>query len=176
MAAHKPATRRSIKSHAQTLAQLAHQVEWLRVFFLTVLPVYGFWQIHHTPLLPLTTMWALFMYAVTGIGITAGYHRLWAHCSYSATFSLRLFLALAGTGALQGSIRWWSSRHRSHHRYTDTELDPYSVNKGFLHAHVGWMVWKRAKTSVGSVDIRDLRNVRTAKTRSFISLILRTPL
>jgi hypothetical protein len=41
-------------------------------------------------------------------GITAGYHRLWAHKSYLATRPLELFLALFGGGAIEGSIRWWS--------------------------------------------------------------------
>lgn len=68
--------------------------------------------------------------------ITAGYHRLWSHTSYSATLPLRIFLAAFGAGAIEGSIRWWSRDHRAHHRYTDTDKDPYSVRKGLWYSHV----------------------------------------
>jgi stearoyl-CoA desaturase (Delta-9 desaturase) len=75
-----------------------------------------------------------------------------------ATRPLELFLALFGGGAIEGSIRWWSrdqyvstprsvianTPSRAHHRYTDTTKDPYSVRKGLLYSHVGWMVMKRA--------------------------------
>ena len=39
-----------------------------------------------------------------------------------------------GTGALQGSIKWWSLLHRAHHRYTDTEQDPYNSQRGFFYS------------------------------------------
>lgn len=64
-----------------------------------------------------------------GLGITAGYHRLWAHTSYSASVPLRIWLAAVGGGAVEGSVRWWARDHRAHHRYTDTDKDPYSVRK-----------------------------------------------
>ena len=51
-----------------------------------------------------------------GLGITAGYHRLWAHRAYNASMPLQYFLALGGSGAVEGSIRWWSRGHRAHHR------------------------------------------------------------
>ena len=59
-----------------------------------------------------------------------GYHRLWAHRSYNAAPALQYVLAMWGTGAVQGSIKWWSRGHRAHHRYTDTELDPYNAHEG----------------------------------------------
>jgi stearoyl-CoA desaturase (delta-9 desaturase) len=66
-----------------------------------------------------------------GVGITAGYHRLWAHGCYNASKPLEYFFAMAGTGAVQGSIKWWSRGHCAHHCYTETELDPYDARKGF---------------------------------------------
>ena len=41
-----------------------------------------------------------------------------AHTSYSATLPLRVFLALVGGGAVEGSVRWWARDHRAHHRYS----------------------------------------------------------
>jgi stearoyl-CoA desaturase (delta-9 desaturase) len=88
-------------------------------------------------------------------GITAGYHRLWAHRSYNASKPLQYILALAGAGAVEGSIKWWSRGHRAHHRYTDTDLDPYNAHKGFWYAHIGWMLIK-PRRKPGVADISDL--------------------
>ena len=99
---------------------------------------------------------AVIYYFATGLGITAGYHRLWAHTSYSATWPLRVFLAAVGGGAVEGSVRWWARDHRAHHRYTDTEKDPYSVRKGLLYSHFGWMLMKQNPKRIGRTDISDL--------------------
>jgi stearoyl-CoA desaturase (delta-9 desaturase) len=69
---------------------------------------------------------------------------------------LRIWLAAFGGGAIENSIRIWSADHRAHHRYTDTNRDPYSVHKGLLHAHIGWLVFKPDPVNVGLVDVRDL--------------------
>ena len=87
---------------------------------------------------------------------TSGYHRLWSHTSYRASNCLKVFLALGGAGAGEGSIRWWARNHRAHHRYTDTNLDPYSVNKGLLYSHMGWLIMKQNPKRIGRVDISDL--------------------
>lgn len=52
------------------------------------------------------------MYALTGLGITVGYHRLWSHRAYKAIFPYRVWWAFWGAGAMQGSILWWSRLHR----------------------------------------------------------------
>lgn len=95
-------------------------------------------------------------YFNTGLGITAGYHRLWAHRCYKACLPLRIYLAAVGAGAMEGSARWWSKGHRAHHRYTDTEKDPYSVRKGLLYSHLGWMIIKQNPKRAGRTDITDL--------------------
>ena len=69
---------------------------------------------------------------------------------------LRIFLAAVGAGAVEGSIRWWARDHRAHHRYTDTDKDPYSVRKGLLYSHFGWMVMKQNPKRLGRTDISDL--------------------
>jgi fatty-acid desaturase len=89
------------------------------------------------------------------IGVTAGYHRLWSHRSYRAKLPLRIFLAVIGTISFQGSIKWWVLRHRIHHRFTDTEEDPYSVINGLWHAHIGWLL-KKPKT-YDKMDVIDVR-------------------
>jgi len=109
-----------------------------------------------------TIMLAFVCYYIGGIGITSGYHRLWSHRSYDASFPVKFMLLIAGTGAFEGSVFSWCSDHRAHHRYTDTDKDPYSVNKGFWWAHMGWLLWKREETdpSMGqssTIDISDLQ-------------------
>ncbi|RKO88292.1 hypothetical protein BDK51DRAFT_38036 [Blyttiomyces helicus] len=67
---------------------------------------------------PATKTWIL-TYAIwqlATLGITVGYHRLWSHRAYKATLPLRALLAVMGAMAFQGSIRWWTQRHRLHHR------------------------------------------------------------
>jgi stearoyl-CoA desaturase (delta-9 desaturase) len=115
-------------------------VNWLNVYFIGGIPLIGCIAAAFTPLRWQTALWAVVYYFFTGLGITAGYHRLWAHKSYNARRPLEFFLALTGGGAVEGSIRWWSRDHRAHHRYTDTSKDPYSVRKGLLYSHLGWMV------------------------------------
>lgn len=84
-----------------------------------------------------------------------GYHRLWAHRSYRASPLLGYALALFGTGQGQLSIRWWVKHHRAHHRYVDTDRDPYDARRGFYHTHIGWLL-SYDPSSWGEVDVSDL--------------------
>lgn len=86
----------------------------------------------------------------------AGYHRLWSHKAYKAARPTEIALMLAGSGAVEGSIRWWCRDHRAHHRYVDTPRDPYAVTNGFFYAHIGWMLIKQDKSKIGRADISDL--------------------
>ncbi|KAJ2830916.1 stearoyl-CoA 9-desaturase, partial [Coemansia furcata] len=52
---------------------------------------------------------------LSGLCITAGYHRLWAHRAYKASRPLEVFLAVFGASSIQGSIIWWVQNHRLHH-------------------------------------------------------------
>jgi stearoyl-CoA desaturase (delta-9 desaturase) len=83
--------------------------------------------------------YAVFQAWLNLLGITAGAHRLWAHRSYEAHFLLRCFLAIIQLQSFQGSIRWWSEKHRVHHRFVDSELDPHSSRRGLWWSHCGWL-------------------------------------
>jgi stearoyl-CoA desaturase (Delta-9 desaturase) len=80
-----------------------------------------------------------FMMQATGLAITAGYHRLLSHQSYEASPIVRFLLLCFGAAAFQNSALKWSSDHRYHHRFVDGAGDPYNINKGFFHAHMGWI-------------------------------------
>ncbi|KAF8322280.1 putative stearoyl-CoA desaturase [Clavulina sp. PMI_390] len=91
------------------------------------------------------------------LGITIGYHRLWSHRSFVARRPLRFVLAILGTMGCQGSIKWWCSRHRLHHRYTDDPIhDPYAATLGLMHAHVGWIFRRPVYEKMKFVDRSDL--------------------
>jgi stearoyl-CoA desaturase (delta-9 desaturase) len=77
------------------------------------------------------------------LGITAGAHRLWSHKSYEAAFPVRVVFMLANSAAHQGSIYQWSKDHKMHHKHTDTELDPHSIQYGFWYSHVGWIFFRK---------------------------------
>ncbi|MDC8832329.1 acyl-CoA desaturase [Alteromonas gilva] len=81
------------------------------------------------------------LFFATGMSITAGYHRLWAHKTYDAHPVVKVVLAIGGAMALQNSILHWCSDHRVHHRHVDVnDKDPYSAKKGFWFSHIGWML------------------------------------
>lgn len=84
----------------------------------------------------------LFWY-LSGLGITAGSHRLWAHRSYKAKLPLKVFLMLCNSMALQGPIFEWSRDHRTHHKASETEADPHNAKRGFWFAHIGWVVLRK---------------------------------
>jgi stearoyl-CoA desaturase (delta-9 desaturase) len=103
-----------------------------------------------------------------------GYHRLWSHNAFQAHPLLRLALALAGVLAFQGSIKWWGLRHRLHHRYTDTEHDPYDATRGFWYSHMGWMFEKPEYTRLKWIDKTDLEDdqVVTWQHKHFLKLAI----
>ena len=81
------------------------------------------------------------MYMATGIAITAGYHRLYAHNTYDCSPLIEVLYLAFGAAALQNSVVHWASDHRVHHRKVDQEEDPYNINKGFFWAHMGWIFY-----------------------------------
>lgn len=94
---------------------------------------------------PLTLLWAFILWPISGVGITGGVHRLWAHRSYKASFPLRVYLMLANSIANQGSIWHWSRDHRVHHKYSETDADPHNATRGFFFAHMGWLFVRKHK-------------------------------
>mmetsp|Transcript_22390 Transcript_22390/g.52566 ORF Transcript_22390/g.52566 Transcript_22390/m.52566 type:complete len:330 (+) Transcript_22390:55-1044(+) len=108
-----------------------------------------------------TLMMAFLFWPLSGLGITAGVHRLWAHRSYTATFPLRVFLMLINSIANQGSIWHWSRDHRVHHKHSETNADPHNATRGFFFAHVGWLLVKKHRDVVTEglkLNFDDLRN------------------
>ena len=139
-----------------TLKNWYKELNTISTLALTIVPALSIYGAFTTRLSMATFIWSVVYYFFTGLGITAGYHRFYAHRAYNASLPLQYFLALGGSGAVEGSIKWWARGHRAHHRYTDTDLDPYNAHKGFLYSHVGWMLFK-PRRAIGVADVSDLQ-------------------
>ncbi len=127
------------------------------VFVLTMIPLVGIfgtaayiyfngivWQ---EPVILISGWW------LAGMGITFGYHRLFAHRSFKAHPVVQFIAMLCGSAALQNTILKWSSDHRIHHNKLDTDEDPYSITKGFFHAHIGWIIEDKPTDIKGVHDL-----------------------
>ncbi|KAL1123029.1 hypothetical protein AAG570_002117 [Ranatra chinensis] len=109
----------------------------------------------------LTSAWAWLMYVLSGLGITAGAHRLWSHRTYKANFPLRVILAAFNTLAFQNSIYDWARDHRVHHKYSETDADPHDARRGFFFAHIGWLLCRKKVEVIEKgkgLDLSDLEN------------------
>jgi stearoyl-CoA desaturase (delta-9 desaturase) len=113
------------------------------------------------------------MYALSALGITVGFHRLFTHKSFETTAAVRFVLAALGSMAVQGPVLKWVALHRRHHQHSDTPDDPHTPHhrgrgllgrlRGFWHAHLGW-VFKpdRAGLDRYVADLKKLASVRVA--------------
>ena len=90
------------------------------------------------------------VYALTGLGVTVGFHRLLTHRSFKTGPLVRAVLAILGSAAIEGPVISWVADHRKHHAFSDRLGDPHSPHvdhgvgwagalRGLLHAHVGWL-------------------------------------
>ncbi|CDR42748.1 CYFA0S10e01838g1_1 [Cyberlindnera fabianii] len=152
----KWANKKHISEQPWTLQNWHQHINWLNVVLVMVIPAIGLYMTRSTPLKWQTAATAIIQYVFSGISITAGYHRLWAHKAYNARLPLRLFFALFGAASVEGSIKWWGHSHRIHHRYTDTPRDPYDARQGFWYSHMGWMLVQPNPKHKARADISDL--------------------
>jgi stearoyl-CoA desaturase (Delta-9 desaturase) len=112
----------------------------------------AFW----TGVTPRALVIALVLYLVRIFAIGAGYHRYFAHRAFRTSRIFQFFLAFLAQTSAQRGILWWASKHRRHHKYSDTELDVHSpVQRGFLYAHIGWIFVPR-NNDTDYAMVRDL--------------------
>jgi stearoyl-CoA desaturase (delta-9 desaturase) len=84
------------------------------------------------------------LYAARMFGITAGYHRYFAHRSFRTGRAFQLVLAVLGAASAQKGALWWAAHHRDHHRWSDEPGDIHSpIRQGFLWSHMGWFLSTR---------------------------------
>jgi len=118
------------------------EIEWVGATTIVIthfLAIYGLIYHFSVPNLIL----AFSLYIITGLGITMGYHRYFAHRGFEASPFLRKALAIMGTLSFQGPVKKWVYDHRLHHAASDEIEDPHSARHGGLFwAHFGWLFFK----------------------------------
>ena len=137
--------------------------DWVRIAFFILSPVIGTVGTAAHAWITGIRWWepALFLglYALVGVSVTAGYHRLFAHRSYECHPAVQAFYLFFGAMALQNSILAWGSDHRIHHRYVDKDWDPYNIQRGGLWAHILWIFYQ-SKPGRTFDDVPDLKHNR----------------
>jgi len=119
------------------------RIEWGNSIFIigyhvALLISLPFYFMHHSPSWKIYLSAFLLLY-ISGLSVTAGYHRLYSHRTYKTNKFVEFFYLLFATMATQGSALKWCCDHRRHHSFVDTDRDPYCVKKSFMHAHVLWL-------------------------------------
>ena len=120
------------------------KILWLNAVFLLSTPalavVGAIWYFATQPFSWAPILACVILHIVTGIGITAGYHRLFSHRSYKANRLATFIFAIIGAASWQNSAIEWCSDHRRHHRMVDTDNDPYNARRGFWWCHMFWIM------------------------------------
>lgn len=127
-----------------SLSQFKKEANWFIFYYLMVVHLGAFEGLRRL----VDCKWETYplfvvIYYFTGLGITMGAHRLWAHRSYKAHGIVRFFLMLCNCMANQGTIFHWCRDHRVHHKYSDTVADPHDSGRGFFFSHMGWLMVKK---------------------------------
>ncbi len=105
------------------------------LLLLVSLPLY---LLHTAPSWGLVAISVVLLYA-TGLSITGGYHRYYAHRAFRTNRFVEGCLLFFASMSAQGSALRWAFEHRLHHAYTDSDRDPYSIKRGFWYAHFLWL-------------------------------------
>ena len=141
---------------------LKTRVVWKNVFLISFIHLLGFTGMFLAPF----TQWATWIffcvyYLISGLGVTAGAHRLWAHKAYKARMPVRILLMLFNCISFQNCILEWCRDHRVHHKFSETDADPHDARRGFFFAHMGWLMMRKHPDVLIKgrvVDMSDLKN------------------
>jgi len=150
-----PERPRSAKRDRTAIASpYLHRLQRRHFFLFDVLPFIGtvgavallFW---HSLTAVDVSLFFVF-WAITGFGLTVGFHRLFTHCAFKASTPVRVAFTIAGDMAGRGPMISWTAMHRRHHERADHPGDMHSPNmhgdtvtgklRGWWHAHMAWMI------------------------------------
>lgn len=71
-------------------------------------------------------LWYSFvLYLIGGVTLSVGYHRLFCHGAFETSRFWHGFFALSGVLFMYSSPLQWVVTHATHHRHSDTDLDPH---------------------------------------------------
>ncbi|XP_075210679.1 acyl-CoA Delta-9 desaturase-like [Lycorma delicatula] len=139
------------------------EIVWKNVFYIVyfhIASVYGAYLLF-TSASFMTFLFAVFVFVFSGLGITCGAHRLYAHCAFKATTPLKVLLIIMNCMAFEDSIYEWVRNHRVHHKFTETTADPHDSRRGFFFAHCGWLMVRKhpdVKKKGKTIDLSDLES------------------
>jgi stearoyl-CoA desaturase (delta-9 desaturase) len=138
------------------MAKKYNKANWFNITFISfntlVVLIGAPWYLSRYSLSAGIIALTVFYIFATGLGITVGYHRLFTHCTYKANLLVQFILLFFGAAAFEQSALAWSSQHRNHHQFVETEADPYNIKKGFFWAHMGWLIWGKHDFFYDNVD------------------------
>jgi stearoyl-CoA desaturase (Delta-9 desaturase) len=143
----RPGSDGKLSTDTQSIKERIALAAFIAVPFLAVVaavPVaWGGWLGWHDVVI------ALVMYAISGHGVTVGFHRHFTHKSFKPNRGVKVGLAIAGSMAIEGPVVQWVADHRKHHKFSDRDGDPHSpwrygntvpaLLKGLSYAHIGWL-------------------------------------
>lgn len=144
---------------AQSYPVAKPKIVWKNIIFFAFTAAVGIlggaYYLQNHILSPAIMGLTVFYMMASGMGITAGYHRLFSHVTYKAHPVIEFLMLFFGSAAFEQSALDWSSQHRDHHHFVDTDHDPYSIKKGFFYAHMGWlMFWEH---TINFDNVQDLQ-------------------
>ena len=127
-------------------AQPIPRLNGLSILFLIGLPIitvpWVIYDLHRNGLSSANLWLCLTLVCISGITITAGYHRYFSHRTYDCAPIIQWLYLFFGAMTAEQSALVWSSDHRYHHQFQDQAGDPYNVKRGFWWAHMGWMLFR----------------------------------
>jgi stearoyl-CoA desaturase (delta-9 desaturase) len=124
------------------------KISWENIGFITVsslamliwLPWYLFFYEDKS----ITLIVISFLYfIISGLSISAGYHRYFCHRSFEASKVLKFVFLAVGASVWQGPLANWMSEHKLHHMHPETDKDPYPIKHGFWWAYLGWLFYRK---------------------------------
>ncbi|XP_039298699.1 acyl-CoA Delta(11) desaturase [Nilaparvata lugens] len=137
------------------------EIVWKNVGYIVyfhVAALYGLYLIFTSGKIE-TFLFSVFLFIFSGLGITCGAHRLYAHRSFKATTPLKILFMIMNSMAFEDSIYEWVRNHRVHHKFTETTADPHDSRRGFFFSHCGWLMIRKhpdVKRKGQTVDVSDL--------------------
>lgn len=137
------------------LSKRGNELNWTNIAFLSLVHALAVWGVFHaiTHFSWATMVCAFIFFCMRALAIT-GYHRYYAHSAYQCSRIVQWFYLVFGAASFQNSVVHWASDHRRHHAFSDTDRDPYGINRGFWNAHVGWVL--RNGDPLNFENIKDL--------------------
>ncbi|KAH3899177.1 uncharacterized protein SCODWIG_00719 [Saccharomycodes ludwigii] len=127
---------RKPSAHDPQIIHILKKINPAKAIFNIIIPLYClFILIFSRPRFPDSTLFLIICityYFLTISCFSIGYHRYFTHHSFQCTALIQYIFAIFGASIGMGSIWEFSAQHLLHHRFVDTEKDPFNKKYGWL--------------------------------------------